>query len=502
MCPSNGPGSSDYPDWVREAIFYQIFPDRFAQNHMLRKPGNLLDWREAPGYSSYYGGDLLGVYDRLDYLSDLGINAIYLNPIFQSASNHRYHTHDYFQVDPLLGGNIIFRKLVKEAHRRGIRIILDGVFNHASRGLFQFHDILENGPDSPWLDWFIIEDWPLAPYDGDRPANYASWWNNRALPKFNTNNPQVREYLMQIGEYWIQEFDIDGWRLDVPEDIQTMGFWQEFRERVKAAKQDAYLLGEIWRIAPDWVSGDRFDALMNYPLAGAILAFTAGHLISPSLVEGKEYHPSPSIDAERFGERLKNIMGAYDWQTTQIQFNLLASHDTARLSSLCRGDRSAVRLAILLQMTLPGAPSIYYGDEIGLRGTTAYELPHEDPDARWPFPWEDEQLWDKELLKFFKSAIHLRKSNSVLRNGQFEQLYASNGCYVFSRGDEDEALVIALNVAQESVKLRIDGNRIFNSDYLSSVVFGSGNASQANYGQLTIQLNPRAGLVVKCLNNP
>ncbi len=499
MCPDNGLGDGNHPDWVKDAIFYQIFPDRFAQNDILIKPGNLSGWHEAPGDSSYHGGDLLGVYDRLDYLSDLGINAIYFNPIFQSASNHRYHTHDYFQVDPLLGGNEIFRKLVNEAHRRGIRIILDGVFNHASRGLFQFNDILENGPDSPWLDWFTIRDWPLAPYDGDRPANYASWWNNRALPKFNTDNPQVREFLMQIGEYWVQEFDIDGWRLDVPEEIQTKGFWEEFRERVKATKNDAYLVGEIWRIAPDWVAGDRFDALMNYPLAGAILAFTAGDLISPALVQGKEYDPYPPIDAKKFGRRIKKIMTAYDWQTTQVQFNLLASHDTARLLSLGRGDKSVVRLATLLQMTMPGAPSIYYGDEIGLRGTTAYDKPHEDPDARWPFPWNDEMPWDLEMLKFFKDAIYLRKSYSALRRGQFEQLYATNGCYVFSRHDQNEALIIALNVARESNKFRIDTSLIFERDCPSSVVFGSGTVSRANNGQLILELQSRSGLVIECL---
>ncbi len=250
MTIPSDPAIEDSLEWVRDAVFYQIFPDRFARSEQILKPNNLSDWHETPSTNRYYGGDLLGVYERLDYLSDLGINAIYLNPIFQSASNHRYHTHDYFQVDPMLGGNEVFRKLVGEAHRRGIRIILDGVFNHASRGMFQFNDLLENGPDSPWVDWFIVDNWPLAPYNSDLPANYTSWWNNRALPKFNTDNPQVREYLMQIAEHWIREFEIDGWRLDVPEEVQTEGFWEEFRARVKAIRPDAYLVGEIWRLAP------------------------------------------------------------------------------------------------------------------------------------------------------------------------------------------------------------------------------------------------------------
>ncbi len=196
----------------------------------------------------------------MDYLADLGVNAIYLTPIFQSACNHRYHTHDYEKVDPLLGGNPALRELVSKAHARNIRIVLDGVFNHASRGFFQFNDILENGPHSPWLEWFHVEKWPLAPYDGSRPANYTGWADNRSLPKFNTGNPQVREFLFGIAEFWIREYDIDGWRLDVPAEITTPGFWEEFRRRVKAVKPDAYLVGEIWREAP---SG--FAAIVSTP---------------------------------------------------------------------------------------------------------------------------------------------------------------------------------------------------------------------------------------------
>lgn len=208
------------PAWAKDAVFYQIFPDRFARSDRIPKPSNLQDWGGQPANNRYQGGDLLGIFEHLDYLADLGINALYLNPIFQSTCNHRYHTHDYYRVDPLLGGDEALRILIKACHQRGIRIILDGVFNHTGRGFFQFNDILENGPDSAWLDWFIIQEWPLAPYNGDMPANYACWWNERALPKLNTDNSQVREFLMEVGEYWIREFDIDGWRLDVPEEIK------------------------------------------------------------------------------------------------------------------------------------------------------------------------------------------------------------------------------------------------------------------------------------------
>ena len=183
---------------------------------------------------------------------------------------------------------------------RGIRVVLDGVFNHASRGFFQFNDILENGPHSPWLGWFHLEGWPLNPYDGRHRANYVGWANNRALPKLNTDNPQVREFLMNVGEYWIREFDIDGWRLDVPTEITTPGFWEEFRRRTRAIKPDIYIVGEIWREAPEWLQGDRFDATMNYVFAAAAIAFTAGDRVSETLVRDRAYKPHPGIDAQQF----------------------------------------------------------------------------------------------------------------------------------------------------------------------------------------------------------
>ena len=227
------PGTVDTPTWVHHAVFYQIFPDRFARSARVPKPSGVEPWETEPTTHGYKGGDLVGVTERLDYLTDLGVNAIYLNPIFQSASNHRYHTHDYFRVDPLLGGDEAFDALLDAAHARGMRVILDGVFNHASRGFFYFNDVLENGDASPWRDWFHIEnDAPINAYDHNRPPGYKAWWGMHALPKLNTDNPQMREYLMQVGEHWIRK-GVDGWRLDVPDEITTPGFWEEFRERVR-----------------------------------------------------------------------------------------------------------------------------------------------------------------------------------------------------------------------------------------------------------------------------
>ncbi|MEE9582923.1 MAG: alpha-amylase family glycosyl hydrolase, partial [Acidimicrobiia bacterium] len=214
------------PSWVADAIFYQIFPDRFAASTQVPKPANLEAWDAPPTRHGYKGGDLYGVIEHLDWLTDLGVSAIYFNPIFQSASNHRYHTHDYFLIDPLLGGDQAFEDLMSACRDRNMKVVLDGVFNHASRGFFRFNDILENGSGSPWLDWFTVKQIPLNAYHEIRPPNYSAWWDDPALPQFNTENPAVREYLMEVAEHWIRR-GIDGWRLDVPEEIVTEGFWEE-----------------------------------------------------------------------------------------------------------------------------------------------------------------------------------------------------------------------------------------------------------------------------------
>jgi cyclomaltodextrinase / maltogenic alpha-amylase / neopullulanase len=484
------------PDWVKDAVFYQIFPDRFAMSDRVEKPHHLQSWGSQPTQEGYQGGDLLGVVERLDYLVDLGVNAIYFTPVFQSASNHRYHTHDYEKVDPLLGGNEALRALVEAAHQRNIRIVLDGVFNHASRGFFQFNDILENGPHSAWLDWFLVEDWPLSAYDGDRPANYVGWVGNRALPKLNTDNPQVREFIMRIAEFWLREYDIDGWRLDVPFEIRTEGFWEEFRRRVKAVKADAYIVGEVWEEAQQWLQGDRFDAVMNYLFASAVIAFTAGERVSQALTEGRSYNPYPGIDAVAFGERIQRLLDLYDQEVNQVQLNLLDSHDTARLLSLARGDKATVRLATLFQMTYPGAPSVYYGDEIGIRGTGAYDEPHQDPDARWAFPWHAPEQWDHDLLAYFKKVIALRHGRAVLRRGHFYQLYAQERVFAFARHSNEETVVVVLNAGDEDAVFNLGVGAYFGDGTILQPIFGEGRIDAIIDGEAAVSIPARQGLVL------
>lgn len=382
------------------------------------------------------------------------------------------------------------------AHKRDIRIVLDGVFNHASRGFFQFNDILENGPHSPWLSWFHIEDWPLRPYDGRRPPNYVGWAQNRALPKFNTDNPEVREFLMDVGEYWVREFDIDGWRLDVPGEISTPGFWEEFRQRTRAVKSDCYTVGEIWHAAPEWVKGDRFDATMNYAFAAATIAFMGGERVSQQLVADRAYDPYPGIDAEEFDRRIRGLLDLYDAETSQVQLNLLDSHDVPRLLSVARGDKATLRLATLFQMTYPGAPCIYYGDEIALRGTKRYDRPHRDRDARWPFPWHDRQLWDHQMLDHVRAAVALRHRYPVLRRGEMTTIYASGCQYAFLRHDAHSRVLVLINAGNDTADVQLPLERFFGDGTVLESLFGTPGRATVEQGKLKWEVPGRSANVM------
>ncbi|HEY9737349.1 MAG TPA: glycoside hydrolase family 13 protein [Trichocoleus sp.] len=438
------------PDWVKNAVFYQIFPDRFARTQrQVNDPAMavpLEEWESLPTPFGYKGGNLWGVIDKLDYLQDLGINAIYFTPIFQSASNHRYHTHDYYRIDPLLGGDTAFYALLEAAHQRDIRVVLDGVFNHSSRGFFYFNDILENGPHSPWLDWFKVEGWPLSAYDGAQPANYLGWVGNRALPTFNHDNPNAREYIMRVGEYWIKQ-GIDGWRLDVPFEIKTEGFWQEFRDRIKAINPEAYIVGEVWQDARFWLDGTQFDGVMNYLFTGPTIAFTAKDRVALPLVEEPHYFPYPALDAAEYASKIQDLLDLYDWEIHQAQLNILSSHDTARILSVVSDDEDSMALAVLLQMTFPGAPSVYYGDEVGLAGGL-------DPDSRRVFPTEER--WNHTLLKLHKDLIALRHARPALRTGQYQCVWAQGEVYAHTRTLGEETVLVVVNTGSENAEASLE----------------------------------------------
>ncbi len=470
------------PEWVKDAVFYQIFPDRFAQSSRVPKPSNLEAWDAPPTPNGFKGGDLLGVMEHLDYLQELGITAIYFNPVFQSASNHRYHTHDYYRVDPLLGGDAALRELLDAAHERGIRVVLDGVFNHASRGFFQFNHILECGEQSPYLDWFTINGFPLNAYDISKKPNYAAWVGLHALPEFNTANPQVREFIFNVAEYWIT-FGIDGWRLDVPAEIDDDSFWQEFRARVKALNPDAYIVGEIWVAAQRWLQGDQFDAVMNYVQTHAAVAFFGARSLA-ELWMGGTYPPPEPFDAAQFAQAIEDMLALYDWEITTAQLNLLSSHDMPRFINMVKQDQAALRMAMLFQMTMPGAPTVYYGDEIGLTG--GYE-----PGCRGAFPW-DESRWDADLRAYVQSAIQLRNDHVGLRRGTYQTLLAEGQHYAYERVHQHERYVVAFNTATETAPLNIP---VRGGEGQPRLLFGEAQVTLTG-DILTLDVPARTGVVV------
>ena len=465
------------PAWVADAIFYQVFPDRFARSGRVDAPGPLEPWDAPPTVHGFKGGDLFGVAERIDHLVALGVNAIYLNPVFASASNHRYHTYDYLAVDPLLGGEAALRELLDTAHANRIRVILDGVFNHASRGFWPFHHVLETGRHSPYREWFHLNqrqleeelqlraypdptlagpveaEWAAAHGAGTaslETLGYRAWWDLPALPKLNTDNPAVREYLMGVAEHWIR-FGVDGWRLDVPREITTPGFWEEFRTRVRAVNPEAYIVGEIWQLRGDLIDGTTFDGLMNYPLAAAITSFVTGHHLSMEVVRqhGELERHIRAEDAATFLLRVTAAVSAYRPAFARSVLNLIGSHDTPRIRSLAGGDVGSVRLALLAMLTMPGAPCIYYGDEIGMIGEM-------DPGSRGAFPWNDAD-WDHELFEFVCALTRVRSASPELRSADWRGLAAEGMAAAYLRGDGSTgSVIVAINAGDEPSSLKVD----------------------------------------------
>ena len=484
------------PGWVQDSIFYQIFPDRFAKSNRLPENG-FEPWDSAPTHYGFKGGDLYGAADKLDYLQDLGIPAIYFNPIFASASNHRYHTYNYYTVDPLLGGDEAFRYFLDKAHRKDIRVILDGVFNHASRGIWQFHHVLETRAASPYKDWFHFDPerlnghkpWVVYPAHHDQEAiqregslkaiGYQGWWNLPALPKFNTRTPAVREYLFGVAEHWIR-FGIDGWRLDVPGDIDDDSFWQEFRRRVRAVNPEAYIVGEIWHEAQRWLQGDQFDAVMNYLVTAAAIGFFGGNGVNMDVVNkcgGLQGRVHPNMQARDFANEMDRLLNMYKPEITRAQLNLLDSHDMPRFLSCVNGDNDALKMAWLFIFTMPGAPCIYYGDEVGVDGG-------HDPDCRKGFPW-DESNWDKDLRAFVKGCIALRKEHPAFRRGEYTCLSVQTNVIAYSRSDNSEDLIVAFNVGTDAKTIELPLAKP------ARVLFGTPVISGGN-----ISIPPRSGIVI------
>jgi cyclomaltodextrinase len=423
------------PDWIQDAIFYQIFPDRFWNGDPKNDPPNVQPWGSTPTSWGFQGGDLKGIIDKFNYLLDLGINAIYLNPIFQSTSTHRYNTIDYYKIDPKLGSLTDFHHLINLAHQNQIRIILDGVFNHCGRGFYAFTDILENQENSAFRDWFYIKHFPVNAYSVGEATDYLGWWGMKSLPKFNTNNMQVRKFLMGVAKYWIEQ-GADGWRLDVPNEINDDCFWQDFRQVVKSANSEAYLLGEIWTPELRWVGEEHFDGLMNYPLMDAIIGLLG----------------SNTLDIAHFAEKVEGLLAYYRTENVNAMYNPVGSHDTERILTRMRNNIEKTKLATIFQFAYPGVPSIYYGDEIGLTGG-------KDPGCRCAFIWE-ESRWNRDLRNLVKTLIRLRKNHAALTQGEFRRVksFTNDACYAFLRKKGDDQVLVIMNASSKDqiINIRTD----------------------------------------------
>jgi len=454
------------PAWVKDSVFYQIFPERFANGDPSNDPDGAEAWGGEPTPYNFFGGDLAGVLDKLDYLTDLGVNAIYFTPVFEAPTNHKYDTKDYYKVDPQFGTNETLKQLVDACHARGIRVLLDAVFNHAGRNFPPFQDCLASGADSKYADWFHVREWPLDVKNGI--PTYETFAFERHMPKFNTEHPEVQEYLLGVARYWLEEIGVDGWRLDVANEVDHR-FWRRFRDTVKAANPDAYILGEIWHDAIPWLQGDQFDAVMNYPFTTAVLDF---------FVERK-------LDARGLADSMSKLIAAFPTKVSEAAFNLLDSHDTPRLLTLCGGNRELMKLAALVQFTFIGTPCLYYGDEVGLTGGA-------DPGCRKCMEWEPDRQ-DAELLDFYRRLIRLRLGSAALRTGSFSVVRAEAGeqLLAYSREDDNERYVIVVNNRDSAASVRLTIGRGKLVDAWTGALVGT------KQGVLELALEPFGFRVVK-----
>jgi glycosidase len=551
------------PEWAKDAIWYQIFPERFRNGDRRNDPTSAdlgmaagREWNVSPWTSDWYklqpwekqfnsrfygnvferryGGDIQGVIEKLDYLSDLGITAIYFNPVFDAISLHKYDASTYHHIDHTFGPNprgdrdliktetddpatwkwtsadSLFLRLIKEAHQRRIRVIIDGVFNHSGTRFWAFQDVMKNQQRSRYATWYDVRKWD----DPSTPENefaYKGWWDVKELPEFWEGDSgfvkPVWNYFFNITRRWMDpngdgdpSDGIDGWRLDVGNEVSHL-FWKGWRKHVKSINPDAYIVGEIWDDASKWLGGDEFDAVMNYPFARAVVRFfiDAG---------GRRLKPL------EFDRELAAIRKDYRGEISYVLQNLIDSHDTDRLGSMILNpnrkydDQNGLRnnpnydvgkptaaarqiqkLILLFQMSYVGAPMIYYGDEAGMWGA-------DDPDDRKPMLWsdltyenershpipgktrtDDTVKFDRNLFDYYKMIVHIRNKNVALRRGDFVPLLVddANNLYAFKRTAADNQVLVVLNNSRrkQNVEVKIPGAWSYRDELTGKVIKGS-----------------------------
>ena len=419
------------PDWAKGIIYYQIFPERFARGINQKSRHPYVDWNSRPALDNYFGGDLPGIIQKLDYLANLGIECIYLNPIFLADCNHKYATIDYFSVDPDFGTNDDLIRLVKKAHDLGIRVILDGVFNHCGNNFPPFVDFRMNGKASPYADWFLPTDFNA---EGTL-SRYEGFGDLSLMPKLRTGTPAVREMILKVMTYWVETAGIDGWRMDVADEVETQS-WQVICAAFKHLYPDKLLLAETWTDANRLISyGDRFDCAMNYAFRDALSDFFAKR----------------RIDSFGFDHRINHLLSKYNEEVTPLMYNLIDSHDTPRFLTESGEDKRRLKLAVVFQMTCLGSPAIYYGDEIGMEG-------NDDPDCRGGMKWDPKDQ-DHDLLSFYKTLISLRKREKALKSGRYVSILCEpNGIYGFQRKHENETVYVIINNSDKEIAVELPVN--------------------------------------------
>lgn len=506
------------PDWAKGAVMYQIFTDRFyngdpsndvedREYFYIGEPcSRVKNWNKYPefmGIREFYGGDLQGVLDKMDYLQDLGVDVIYFNPLFVSPSNHKYDIQDYDYIDPHLGkivndggiplgnkdkknshatkyirrvtdkenleaSNELFIRLVKEAHARGMRVILDGVFNHCGsfnkwldrERIYEEEKGYEKGAyiskESPYRSFFKFNnehEWPYNQF-------YDGWWGHDTLPKLNyENSPKLVEYIMNIGRKWVSPpYNADGWRLDVAADLGFSNeynhkFWKDFRKAVKEANPDAIILAEHYGDARNWLQGDEWDTVMNYDAFMEPMTWFFTGMEKHS----DEFRQDLLGNHETFMGAMKHHMASFMGPSLQVAMNELSNHDHSRFLTRTNGrvgrvaqlghkaaeenvNVAVMREAVVMQMTWPGAPTLYYGDEAGLCGFT-------DPDNRRSYPWGKE---NQELIAFHREMIRIHKENKVFSHGSLKFLHGEKNVIAYGRFDETNHMIVAFNNGKEA----------------------------------------------------
>ena len=425
------------PEWYRNAVVYQIFPDRFCK---LDYKGNkqLNDWDDNKSLTrhSFYGGNLKGAMSKLEYLKDLGITGIYFTPLVTSTENHKYNISDYEHIDPDFGDNEYFRKLVEKAHSLGIKVMIDAVFNHSGRGFFAWQDVVKNGKNSKYYDWYFVKKDNFS-FDGNtKDGRYYSFAFVDEMPKLDTSNPEVMDYFTKVCKDWIEMWNIDGIRFDVGNEI-SHAFIKKLHRELKAVKPDLFLLGEIWMDSTPYLLGDEYDSVMNYPFMQSLSNFFVDETLS----------------SDDFMYMMNYCYSLYMKQVNQVVFNFLDSHDVDRAITRCGSyDKLIQQLSVLV--TMPGSPCIYYGTEIALEGKN-------DPDNRRPMPWKDieNKVYDK-TISTVKSLISLRKQHKACES-QNIPWHSEDGRFIkYEKHSADEVLKVYINAGNSPLDVTINNEQV------------------------------------------